>query len=176
MIPRWTISLRASLGVTALCAVACAAVFRPTYLMTTLLLSVALLLLGLSIVFAICSSGRRRAFWCGFAVIGCGHMLLTISPWFEDNVGSALVTTYVLRQIAVASGHLYIQPGAYGAGNLWEQFSIPQTTPGFLWDDILISGQSIFSIVLAFLGGAISSTWFCRSQRKQGHGDQAGCG
>jgi hypothetical protein len=173
MMPRWTISLRAMFGVTAFCAVACAAVLRPTYLMTTSVLSLALLFLGLSIVFAICSCGHRRAFWCGFAVIGCGHMLLSISPWFEDNIGSALVTTYVLRLIAVANGHLYVQPGAYSARNLWEQFFIPQTTPGFLWDDVLISGQSILSIVLAFLGGAIASTWFCRSQLEQGRNDKA---
>lgn len=70
---RFQFSVRWLLGLVALVAVGCAALFHASPLWTSVVLTVTSALLLTAIVAAACRRGRARAFWLGFAVLGWGY-------------------------------------------------------------------------------------------------------
>jgi hypothetical protein len=50
--------------------------------------------LGLAIAGAVCRRGRERAWWFGFALFGCGYLLLAF--WSDNNFRSLPTTTLIL--------------------------------------------------------------------------------
>jgi hypothetical protein len=57
--------------------------------------TLALAALLVSILLAIHRTGKRRAFWVGFALFGCGYLALSLVP----PIGSRLITTKLLAYI-----------------------------------------------------------------------------
>jgi hypothetical protein len=146
----------------AVLAIACAAVARPTFVGTSIVFSSTILVLGLSIVFAVASSQRQRVFWISFALLGWGYLIITLAPFFAQNIGASVVTTLLLRCVAEGVGVKYLDPDGYGGGGgLWGLFRM-QYDPTLLWDDLLISGHSMLSLLAGWLGGCVGSIWFAR--------------
>ena len=148
-------SIRFLLAITAIAALGVASLARPSFLLSSTLFSFTLLAMTAAVAITCCTEGKHRAFWLGASILGWTYLTLSISPWFAPNIGSGLITTYLLTLIAHAIGEPYIEPANYGANGLWSQFLVRQTNPGFLWDDILISGHSLFSLFFAITGGLV---------------------
>ena len=72
-------------------------------------------ILGLAIVGAICRRGGERVWWLGFAVFGCGYMVLAI--WSENNFNSLGTTTLLLYLSSWFDPNIP-QPAASSTGSL----------------------------------------------------------
>src|SRR5262245_31027461 len=53
-------------------------------------------LLTASILLVLNRRGVARAFWQGFAIFGWGYLVLTMAPWFVDQVQPRLPTSQLL--------------------------------------------------------------------------------
>jgi len=158
------ISLRSLFIVVAVAATATAVLLRPTFIVASAVWSLSLLILGAAIVAAFCSAGGARAFWAGFALFGCAHMLLALGPWFVEHSGRFIVTRQLLDHVGNALD--YDVTGHNAQERLWENIIFAQgrlPSDGYGYYSYVIAGQSIFSLLIAYFGGVIGGCFHRRA-------------
>jgi hypothetical protein len=157
------ISLRGLFAVVGFAAFATAVLLRPSFFVASAVWSLTLLILGAAVVAAVCSSGKTRAFWAGFAFFGCAHMMLALGPWFADYTGRFIVTRQILDMLGRALNYdvreLTVNPRFWH--NLGWSSDAP-ATDGYGYYNFLIPGQSFFSLVIGCLGGLMGQFFFVR--------------
>lgn len=181
--PRIQFSLRTLLLAFIPIGLAIAALVNANFYWANAALTVTLACLGVSIVGWIWCSGRARAFWSGFAVLGCGYMLLTFVPWFDEHVGRSLISQQVLEKSAGLFG--YDTPRATGERDetFWDYKDFSRNTEftndqkylnsirgiTHYWD-YLFTGHCLFTLLSGLAGGLLAN-WFyarCEIQAKDG--------
>lgn len=94
---RFTIA--ALMAVVLVCGVAVAALKNASVVWAGLLLVLTPVLLGFSILASIYRRDGRRAFWLGFALFGCGYMLIWSVPKLWDQGVEQLPTSVLLSYV-----------------------------------------------------------------------------
>jgi hypothetical protein len=161
------LSLRSLFAIVASAAVATAVLLRPSFFIASAVWSVTVLVLGAAIIGAVASSGASRAFWTGFALFGSVHLILATAPWFDDVTGEFIVTRQILDKLGAILQYdvaeLPSMPGIWH--NLpWSVGDKP--TEGYGYLPYLMAGQSIFSLVIGYMGGAIGRYFYSRRPDK----------
>jgi hypothetical protein len=95
-------SIRQLFAATALVAVGCLALVKPSALLAATMMGVVALALLAAVVFTIYRSGDKRAFWLGFAVFGWSYLLLCYGPIFTENNSPFGWTRLVTARLATA--------------------------------------------------------------------------
>jgi hypothetical protein len=109
--------------------VAVAALRDASDLWVGILLSITLLLLGISLAGILQRREGKRAFWQGFAIFGWGYLILTQAPWFSEFIAPRLPTTQLLSYIHAKANPDQGKPGSYSAAAA-QFFQVVGTTPG----------------------------------------------
>ncbi len=145
------LSIRAVFAVTAFIAVACAALAKPSFLWASALWTLTMAVLAMGLVAIACRRDRSRIFWMGFSLFGWGHMILTLAPWFDDNTGEFILTRQLLDLAGHALGHdvaeITTMPG------IWRNLPYASTPGGYTYLTYLVAGQSLFTLLVATVGG-----------------------
>lgn len=144
--PRFTI--RMLLGAVALIGSGLAAIRFPTYFCAALTLSVLFSTLVGAIVVAATCRGASRAFALSFALAGCVHFILALTPLFATS--RLLLSRYCLDQIAVPLGYAmasnqYVEENTLGHAS---EGYVPGSPPDRYYKYVVI-GQSVFTLLLA---------------------------
>jgi len=181
-------SLRTLLVLVTLVAVGCYALTQHTRLWCGIIMTLACSSLALAVLLAIAARGPWRAFWTGYAVVGCAYWLLTVSPFVSPN-GGVLLTTQSL-----AYGWHYLSLESKEISNRGEEiseFDLSEWTVDealetaideveaeyfqILWSPrsgqyslrrYLLIGQSLYSIGLGFVGALLSGWLYARRMRR----------
>jgi hypothetical protein len=164
-------SLKTLLAAFALVGATCAALLYPTRLFATVFFSCALFLLLLGIIAACGKRGRAQFYWIGFTVLGSGYFLCSIfevhpyaraqgerQTWSEPRLLTSELLLAVndwLTDVRPAAKNR--MPGTTTVRNALQMYFVGQGTAGHT----LMIGHSVFTIVMALVGGAISS-WIYR--------------
>jgi hypothetical protein len=99
--------------------------------------------LGLAIVGIVCRSGIERTWWLGFALFGCGYLVLAF--WSENNFNR--LPTATLTLFLSSKFDPTIKQGAWpGGGSLHWSFSQ--------------IAHCVWALLAAILGGALASVLF----------------
>ena len=158
-----SISLRSLFAIIAFAAITTAVLLRPTFFVASATWSLTLLILGVAVVGAFCSAGRSRAFWAGFAFFGLTHMILVVAPWFDDMTGEFIVTRQTLDWLGGILGYsvanITSMPGIWR--NLPWAFN-DGPTKGYGYLNYLMAGQSVFSLVVGYIGGSAGRFFYSR--------------
>jgi hypothetical protein len=163
-IMRIRFSIRVLLASAGLVAIGCAALVRPSYFWSGLLCTFAIAVLVSALVAIAYRRGRSRAYWVGFAVFGWGHMLLALGPWLDNYTGEFILTRQLLDRLGYVIGHkvadLVEMPG------IWH--NLPYAANGgsstYIYLTYLVSGQSIFTLLIAVAGGLIAQQIYVTRQ------------
>lgn len=185
---RLTFSLASLFGLLTLAAVGGAALNYRTSLWASVIVTVAVLILGFAVVLAVVARRKWRYFWIGFAVFGVGYMLLSFHPWFS-NVGGRLLTTRLL-----AHGWALTDRDDRGGARQYPPFSVFESDEFFADDQgvaeeysavmirswlnsgnpvvnelrsYLFIGQSLFALSIGFLAGWLTSGLYTLRVRKE---------
>src|SRR5438552_3256965 len=89
-------SILSLMGLVGVIAIGIAALRSPSPLWANGLFTLAILACLASVIYAIYSKGRRRAFGVGFAICGWVNLTLSFAPGFDNQVAPHLLTTAVL--------------------------------------------------------------------------------
>ncbi|HUY35968.1 MAG TPA: hypothetical protein VMV69_24730 [Pirellulales bacterium] len=68
--------------------------------------TVALVVFVSSQLGVMCQSGRRRAFWLGFALVGWTYPTLIFGPWFRDTLATNIALVGIVNQFDEAACQL----------------------------------------------------------------------
>jgi hypothetical protein len=177
--PRIQFSLRTLLLAFIPIGLAIAALVNANYYWANAALTVTLACLGASIVGWLWCPGRGRAFWSGFAIFGCGYMLLAFGPWFDEHVGRSLISQQILERSAGLFGH-QADLGPHEVSTFWQNKNFGRqaefvSDPSYFasvgrmlhyWDYLLI-GHCVFTL-LSGLAGALLASRFCTRREIKG--------
>jgi WD40 repeat protein len=177
---RFRYSIAGLLGLVLFVAVAFAALRQADELWDSALFSLTVGLLLTSVLLAIHRTGRKRAFWLGFALLGWTYLIATLIP----SVESRLLTTTGLahldsmiprRDPAVrrlsrnrnpvvglafsADGQTLAANSPGGTVRLWN-VSTGRLLAGPSSDVFVRIGHSLLALALAFVGGQLSRGLF----------------
>ena len=157
-------TIRFLLALTAAICLALAALRFPTRLTAVIAFSGTLALLTGSIIGAITSRGRLRAFCIGFAVAGWVHAIFAFTDWFGRESGPILISFYVLQQLAPLFGNQLAANMAIDEPLIQNALAnyVPGSPPALYYKYILV-GQSLFTIVTGALGSALAGYFHARS-------------
>jgi len=78
-------SIRQLLAATAIVAVGCLALVKPSALLAAVTMGVVALALLAAVILSIYRSGDKGAFWLGFTIFGWSYLLLCYGPIFTEN-------------------------------------------------------------------------------------------
>jgi hypothetical protein len=153
--PQLRFTLPAMFVAVAFAAVGCAAMVNPSYLWASGIWTATMAVLAGSLVG--CFSGTRtaRAFCAGFALYGCGHMLLFFAPWFDDHTGELLFTRQAVDYVGGKLGHKVAQhvsmPG------IWHNLKHAESGQSASYNYLayVVIGQSLMTLVVALVGGLL---------------------
>jgi hypothetical protein len=176
--PRIQFSLRTLLLVFIPVALAFAALINANYIWANAVLSVTIACLGISLIACIWTSQKSRAFWSGFAIFGCGYMLLTFAPWLDEHIGVSLISQQLLEKSARLFGHeVEASNEAFlsrrNFSRYWENkiyVVLKDASTGkevssrmvlYFWDYMLI-GHCLFTLLSGLLGGLIGRWFYSR--------------
>jgi hypothetical protein len=136
-------------------ALGCAAMAKPSYAWASGIWTATMLVLAASLIGCFYGTRQTRAFCVGFAIFGCGHMILSLAPWFDDYTGELLFTRHMLD---------------YVGGKLGHRVAVHEQMPG-IWRNLpssaiseslelaylayVVIGQSILTLAVGLLGGLI---------------------
>ncbi len=136
-------------------------------------------LLGVSMVGILHRRRARRAFWEGFALFGCGYLVLTLAPSLPHQMGVELPSS---RLVGFAHAKMTIprtdsldsppisrtapagadvSPTSVEVNELLQEPTSPILVAGNL-KEFLIVGHCLFTLLAALIGSAIAH-WFYRS-------------
>jgi hypothetical protein len=176
-------SIATLIVVVLLCGVAVAALKQASDVWVGVLLAITLLLLGIALLGALQRKGASRAFWQGFAIFGWGYLVLTMGPWFREQVGARLVTFQLLDYLHAKAHADDLQAGDFEviarktmtpkSGTsvvIWERvssarISLALALSGSNLDQFHRIGDCLFALLCAF-GGGFVGRWFHRTERE----------
>jgi hypothetical protein len=92
-------SLKDLLLLTALIAVACAALVNTNIWWHSIVVTATLSGMTGLIIWGTLHAGSRRAFACGWLLFAAGYLTLVFGPWTGNNLGANLITTKALGQL-----------------------------------------------------------------------------
>jgi hypothetical protein len=174
---RFRFSLLTLLGGIAVAAVGCAAMSQPSYLWTSLVWTVVTIMLASAVVAAFATVGETRCFWASFSFFGCGYMVLTLAPWFDDHTGELIASRHALDVLGRQLGY-GVSDHSETTG-IWANFGYAQAQPGTINGPIapvqktyvyyyllfLIAGHSLIALMVATGGGLLGR--YCYARRKE---------
>ena len=160
-------SIRFLLALTTVICVALAAMRYPTKLSAVIAVSGMLAILTGSVIVSIVSRGRLRAFCIGFAVAGWMHTTLAFTNWFGRGTAPALVSFYVLQQLAPLFGNQLAANMTIEEPFIENALAnyVPGSPPA-LYYKYLVIGQSLFTIAIGALGSATAAYFHARSETR----------
>jgi hypothetical protein len=175
---RFRYSIAGLLGLVLFVAVAFAALRQADALWDSALFSLTLGLLLASVLLTIHRTGRKRAFWLGFALLGWTYLIATLIPPVESRLltttGLAHLDSMIPRRDpAVRRLSRYRDPVVYafsadgqtlatngpGTVRLWD-YSTGRLLAGPSSDVFMRIGHSLLALALAFVGGQLSRGLF----------------
>jgi hypothetical protein len=146
----------------------------PTPFWANIWFSLVLTVLVLAVPAAVYRRGERRAFWVGFATFGWVYFVLSMGPWFQNEIGFQLFTTTVLDllspYIVQKESLLRVYVGSFNPPasptlpTPWQIWNLPEFPPENPWRTVgyvtLLSpglylriGHAIFCMLIGFCGG-----------------------
>ena len=155
------LSIRSLLGLVAFCAVAVAALGKPSYFCASVIWTMATLSLVVGVVGTVCTNGQSRAFWIGYSVFGWFHMILAMAPWFDDLSGEMIITRQLLDKLGAWLGY-EVADHATMPG-IWHNLRYASNGKSYQYLTYLAAGQSLFTVVVGMLGGCIARYMYGRA-------------
>ena len=175
---RFRYSIAGLLGLVLFVAVAFAALRQADELWDSALFSLTVGLLLTSVLLTIHRTGRKRAFWLGFALVGWTYLIASLIPPVESRLltttGLAHLDSMIPRRDpAVRRLSRYRNPVGYafspdgqilstnppGTVRLWD-YSTGRLLAGPSSDVFMRIGHSLLALALAFIGGQLSRGLF----------------
>ena len=198
---RWfRFKIRSIIGLIVICGVALAALKESTDLWEKGVFSFTLLILLLSVLFAVHRRGASQAFWLGFALFGSVYLGLSLIPPIESRLISSqglgylhyrlpgqsaqnvvlTITTPTVGTMNVPTGSIASSPGG-GQGQLrvstdglvrvWHLGSGRlMATWGGSKENFVAIGHTLLALVMAWIGGMVSRRL---ASAEQAHEDSA---
>jgi hypothetical protein len=144
---RFRFSIAGILGVVVFCAVAAAALREATDLWDNIVFTAALGLLAVSVLLTVHWTGRRRAYWLGFALVGSLYLAAGLVP----GVGSRLLTTrglyYLDAQIPGRNGTFTVTlDGGQSSNTAYAVRSLTLASDGRVLTDVLQGPVQVWSL------------------------------
>jgi hypothetical protein len=173
------VSILRTLTVIAVCAIAAVALLPGHEAWSNVLLFLTVALLGVSFVAIPNCSRDRRPFWQGFAVFGCGYLLMAFVPSFPHQAGLELPTSQLVRLVHAkataspvdprdsfqimrsASGASPERPATVSTDDRPQSLASMVPTSGNI-REFMIVGHCLFTLLAALVGSALAG-WFYRS-------------
>jgi WD40 repeat protein len=178
---RFRYSIAGLLGLVLFVAVAFAALRQADELWDSALFSLTVGLLLTSVLLTIHRTGRKRAFWLGFALLGWTYLIASLIPPVESRLltttglahldsiipGRDPAVRWLSRNRNPVVGYAFSADGQTLATNgpgtvrLWD-FSTGTllASPSATSDDFVRIGHSLLALALAFVGGQLSRGLF----------------
>jgi hypothetical protein len=131
--------------------------------------SLAVLALLLSVLLAIHRTQRKRAFWVGFALFGCGYLALTVIPPIESRLLTSKVLAFLDSKIGRQQGVSFVVTGTNSGG--WTSsdaaFPVQGLSPQGSWLADTNTGVlvNVNATVPAPAGAALLGTWNGTSEK-----------
>jgi hypothetical protein len=146
----------ASLGCLAL-------VITPSYVWASVAWTVTIAILAGCLVGCFFGTKQSRAYCAGFTLLGFGHMILFLAPWFDDHTGELLATRHIVDYVGRKMGHNV--PDHTNVPGIWLNLSHAEygSNSSSLYLAYVVTGQSLMTLVVALLGGLIGR-WFARQR------------
>lgn len=164
------LTIAGMLGLVALCALGAAALKHPTVLWTQFMLTAALTSLLFATLAALLGRGDR-SFATGFAVVGWSYMVLSLGPWFDQQVGPWLLSSRVADELyaQLFQDDRNIRPSV--AREELEPWDMRVAEKWQLWrfSRFLRISHSLFAIGHGVAGGC-AALWLRRKPKSDGPG------
>jgi hypothetical protein len=145
-----------------------AALRRPSSLAANAIYSLLLLSLGIAFIGMLYRSGPTQAFWTGFLAFGSLYAVMSLAPWFHQDLGHRLITMPLLDVL-----YPYIPPlprstnVAPGPWELWTgrppDYDSAHYHVGIFThttDSFLVIGHSLFALLAAAGGGLLARHFY----------------
>ena len=167
--PNLNLSIRTLLACVAWFAVAIVAVRSATIWWASISFSLALAILGASLISLILADKNSRAFRLGFCLAGCGYFALLFAPYLDRQIGHRLITTKLFAMLhpllhekrptdawhGTTSSELALSNRHYDlilrSANGPAPFAAPQ------WDPFQQTCHSLITLPIAILGGIFAA-------------------
>lgn len=168
-------SLTGLLAFVAFVAVGCAAMIYASLWWAAFCLSLSLAILAFAVLGVVYRTAGHRAFWVGFAFVGCGYLILVYAPGFDRYVGWRLLTTKVIAVIQPHVQQTSMDWDLHASQLALAEYPEPPATiteTRVHWDlpqwyFFQQIGHSICSMVLAWLGGLTSQYLHTKTTAEQ---------
>jgi hypothetical protein len=170
------------LAVVLFLAVAIAALREATDLWDSGLFTLTAGLLVVAVLLVVHRTGRRRAFWLGFALVGGAYLIASLIPPVESRLLTTKGLAFVDSKIPGRSFAftMTLRTPNSGTANAIQAFALSQTggsyrilstTTGTFWagvngtsENFVRIGHSLLALVLGFAGGRLSRGLFKRRE------------
>jgi hypothetical protein len=161
---RYRFSIRSLILLTTVIAVVLALLRYPTRLTASAAVSAMLAALAASMIGALTSQGRIRAFCAGYLVAGSIHAALAFTSWFGQGAGQMLFSCYLLNRLAPIFGNHLMANMAIEEPLLFSALLnfVPGSPPA-LYYKYMVIGQSLFTLASGAIGGCLGAYLYARS-------------
>lgn len=187
-------SIRSLMAFIVLAAIGLAALRTASELWAAMMLLLALVSVGVSILGAVLMRGRERAWWLGFAVFGGGYLAVSVGPWVGDAFREQLITTHWighLRELMFATNVEYLRQEKQEI--VAELAKLKPEKPNFQYDPVVATltnnlrsiesqlttrrnaglrydhfqrvGQNLFALLAGLMGGTVAVWFWARRER-----------
>ena len=159
---KYGFTLRFLLGLTAVMCASLALLRYPTHFNVVAMFSITLAALGAAAIGAVTSRGALQAFCIGFVIAGGIHLVFGFTGWFNKGTSQALLSNYVLDQLAPSLG--YPMP-AFDYDDRTLSMAVGNWTPGSepeRFFKYIAIGQSLITLILAMVGGWLGAHFHAR--------------
>ena len=177
----WQFSVFGLLVFVAFVSVACAALVYASLWWASICLTGAVIAQLAAILGVVYRRGSGRAFWLGFALLGCAYLLMAFAPGLDRVIGYRLVTTKLfgllqpkLQRTTIHSNasELALFPGEGALATVTETGRYYAPAPQ--WDHFQQAGHSLMAIVIGVLGGLLARYFYNTRQPHEGRDAGAG--
>jgi hypothetical protein len=176
--PRFTIA--GLLGIVVFLAVGLAALRAATDAWDGGVFGVTLALLLVSVLLAVHRTGRRRAYWLGFALFGWAYLVMSLVPPVEARLPTTKALAYldskvpgrIVTSIAFSPDGRSIHTRHGPMVRLWDATTGKLVAgPNDTSEDFVRIGHSLLALVLSFLGAHLSRSLYASG--RPGHAQES---